>query len=183
MKIIKTFFDDEVKLIEIKKYTDERGYFYENYNQSKMNDFKLDTYFVQDNFSYSIQKGVIRGLHIQVPPMSQIKLISVIKGKILDVFVDLRKHSKTYGKHEKIVLSQFDLFNIFIPDGFAHGFSVLEDETLVFYKTNNFYSVNHEQTIIYNDKKLDIDWQINENRIISDKDKNGMKFNEFDSPF
>ena len=183
MKISKTFFNGSIKLIELNKYSDNRGFFYESYNRLKIDDLNLNTNFVQDNLSYSKKKGVIRGLHFQIPPMSQIKLISVLRGKVLDVFVDLRRNSITYGKHEKIVLSENDNFNLYIPDGFAHGFSVLENKTLVLYKTSNYYSLKHEKTIIYNDEYLNIDWKINISKTISNKDENGMKFKELNTPF
>ena len=183
MKIIKSFFENSVKLIELKKFQDSRGFFYENFNESKFRNLNLNTKFIQDNISFSKNKGVIRGLHFQSPPVSQIKLISVLKGKILDVFVDIRKNSSSYGKYEKIILSENLPYNLFIPDGFAHGFSVLEDKTLVLYKTNNLYSFENEKTIIYNDKSLNIDWEISEDIIISDKDKNGIEFKKFDTPF
>ena len=184
MKIIQTFFDDSVKVIELKKHSDNRGFFYESYNQFKFDNLNLNTKFIQDNLSFSKKKGVIRGLHFQIPPKSQSKLISVLRGKIADVFVDLRLNSNTYGKYEKIILDENDPYILHIPEYFAHGFSVLKDDTLVLYKTNNFYSFDHEKTIIYNDKILDIDWEINdENKIISNKDKNGMKFNDLKTPF
>tara|TARA_B100000686_G_C16737007_1_gene944262 strand:- start:47 stop:604 length:558 start_codon:yes stop_codon:yes gene_type:complete len=183
MKIIKTFFGGKVKLIKIHRFIDSRGFFFENFNQSKLKKLKINHSFVQDNFSYSKKKGVIRGLHFQTPPKAQAKLISIIKGKILDVVVDLRNNSKTYGKYEKIILNEGDFFNIFIPEGFAHGFSVLKDNTLVLYKTSNFYSSKYEKTINYNDEYLNIDWEINEKKTLSLKDRRGIKFKKFKSPF
>ncbi|MDR2556784.1 MAG: dTDP-4-dehydrorhamnose 3,5-epimerase, partial [Bacteroidales bacterium] len=137
--------------------------------------------FVQDNESLS-KKGVIRGLHFQIPPFAQDKLVRVIKGEVLDVAVDLRKNSSTYGKHFSILLSGKNKKQFFIPKGFAHGFSVLEDDTIFAYKVSEFYHPEAEKSILFDDSVLGIDWKIDA-ALISDKDRRGVKFNDFITPF
>lgn len=152
-------------------FKDNRGYFYESFNKNKFNE-KLNSQvqFVQDNQSVSL-RGVLRGLHYQLGEFSQAKLVRVISGKILDVIVDLRKKSKTYGAHFSIELSADNQIQLFIPRGFAHGFLVLEDNTIFSYKCDNYYKKESEAGIIYNDPDLNIDWRIPEHKIIlSDKD-------------
>ena len=154
-----------------KVFEDKRGYFIESYNE---NTFKKslgqDINFVQDNESQS-SKGVLRGLHYQTGKFAQAKLVRVIKGKVLDVAVDLRKDSLTFGKHVSAILSEENKTQLFIPRGFAHGFLVLEDDTIFSYKCDNFYNKESEAGIIYNDKDLNIDWKFSENELIlSEKD-------------
>jgi dTDP-4-dehydrorhamnose 3,5-epimerase len=161
-------------------YPDERGYFLENYNKRDFKPF-LDQEFVQDNESMS-QKNVLRGLHFQKPPFSQGKLVRVISGSVLDVAVDLRTKSETYGQNYTAVLSGANKKQLFIPEGFAHGFLVLENNTIFSYKCTHYYNRSAEQAILWNDKNLNIDWKIN-NPIISEKDKNAKKFTNFISPF
>lgn len=170
-------------LVEIqpKVFGDERGFFLESFNYSKYKDFVGDYNFVQDNQSLSA-KGVLRGLHFQSPPFDQGKLVQVIKGSVLDVALDIRKNSPTYGKHYKVILSEKDKNQFWIPPGFAHGFCSLEDNTIFSYKCTNYYAPSHEMSILWNDPNLEIDWEI-VNPIISDKDKNGTLFAKFDSPF
>ena len=182
MKIIKSFFKQSVKIIKVTKYNDNRGYFSENYNFNKLKKLGISEKFVQDNYSFSKNSNVIRGLHFQKPNKDQSKLISVIKGSILDIFVDIRKNSKTYGKYQSYKLNENDFKLIYIPSGFAHGFRVTSKNTLVIYKTSNFYSPKHEQTIRYNDTNLKINWGSVRNIITSQKDKNGIIFNEFKTP-
>ena len=182
MKIINKYFDKNLILFKKNKFLDNRGYFYENYNLKK-NKLIKDV-FVQDNISFSKKKGVIRGLHFQKPKLDQSKYVSVIQGKILDVIVDLRKESVSYGKHLSFILSSQNLKSLFIPSGFAHGFSVLEDNTIVLYKVSKYYSNKHEITIKYDDSDLNIDWKIPKNMIkISKKDSIGIKFYSLKSPF
>ena len=163
-----------------KVFGDERGYFLESYNKSTLDPI-LSTTFVQDNESAS-QKGVLRGMHFQNPPYGQAKLVRVIKGSVLDVVVDLRKDSKTYGKHYKHVLSGEHKEQLYIPEGFAHGFLVLEDDTIFSYKCSRYYHAASEVSIMWNDPTLGINWQI-EDPIISEKDRNAIKFEDFNSPF
>ena len=179
MNIEKTFINGLV-VITPQVFTDDRGYFLESYNKKKLEEI-LDVEFVQDNESVS-QKGVLRGLHFQNPPYAQGKLVRVIKGSILDVVVDLRKDSETYGKHYKHVLSGEHKEQLYIPKGFAHGFLVLEDDTIFSYKCTDYYNKDSEASILWCDETLNINWQI-ENPIISEKDKIGLKFVNYKSLF
>jgi dTDP-4-dehydrorhamnose 3,5-epimerase len=165
-------------IIEPKVFEDERGYFFESFSSKKFND-KIN--FVQDNESMS-NKGVIRGLHFQAPPFAQDKLVRVIKGEVLDVAVDLRKNSPTYGKHFSVLLSGKNKKQFFIPKGFAHGFSVLEDDTIFAYKVTEFYHPETEQSILFDDTTLNIDWKISDT-LVSKKDRKGVAFNDFTTPF
>jgi len=150
------------------KFHDERGYFYESYNQKRFAANGIPEDFVQDNFSFSTQ-GVLRGLHFQHNPHGQGKLVRVMTGKALDVVVDLRKDSPTFGQHEKIVLDADKGNMLYVPIGFAHGFVALE-ETIFVYKCTNFWNKDAESGIRWNDPKLGIDWGV-ENPIVSDKDQ------------
>jgi dTDP-4-dehydrorhamnose 3,5-epimerase len=158
-------------LFEPDVFEDSRGYFFESYNEKKFSDAGVDLRWVQDNQSSSLY-GVIRGLHFQLPPFEQSKLIRVLRGKILDVVVDIRKGSPTFGKTWCKVLSAKNKRQLFIPKGFAHGFSVLSEKADVLYKCDGFYNKESEGGIIYNDPELNIDWRIPaELAIISEKDK------------
>ncbi len=168
-------------IIEPKVFEDPRGYFFESYNLKEFQEKGLDLKFVQDNQSKS-QKGVLRGLHFQNPPFAQGKLIQVIKGSVLDVSVDIRKDSPTYGKHFSMVLSEQNKKMLYISEGFAHGFLTLDDETIFSYKCTNFYNPAAESSILWNDENLNIDWGIND-PIISEKDKNAEPFGVFESQF
>lgn len=179
MKIEETFIDD-LFIIQPLIFNDDRGYFFESYNKNKLHDF-IAVDFVQGNESLS-QKNVLRGLHFQIPPYAQDKLVRVINGSVLDVAVDLRKGKSTYGKYFAIVLSADNKKQLFIPKGFAHGFLTLEDNTIFSYKCSNFYHKKSELSINCFDKDLNINWNI-ENEILSEKDKNGIKFSKFDTPF
>jgi len=158
-------------IIESTIHNDNRGYFFESFNQqvfNKIADQKID--FVQDNESFS-SKGVLRGLHYQTGKHAQAKLVRVIKGKVLDIAVDIRKGSKTFGDYFPIVLSEDNKKQLFVPRGFAHGFIVLSDTAIFSYKCDNFYNKESEGGIIYNDSKLNIDWQLpQEEFIVSEKD-------------
>lgn len=151
---------------------DERGYFFESFNKAQFEKKTgIDANFVQDNQSQSL-KGVLRGLHFQTGEFAQAKLVRVIKGKVLDVCVDLRKQSPTFGKYFSIILDDIKKKQLFIPRGFAHGFLVLEDNTIFSYKCDNYYNKASEKGIIYNDKTLNIDWKLSKNNVIlSKKDK------------
>ena len=169
-------------VIEPNVFGDERGYFFESFNEESWREhvgFVPD--FVQDNESMST-KGVLRGIHFQNPPDEQGKLVRVIKGSVLDVAVDLRKNSPTYGKHEKVVLSGENKRQFYVPPGFGHGFLTLEDETIFSYKCTQYYNPQNESGILWNDPELSIDWGIN-NPLISEKDKSQQKFSNFVSPF
>jgi|SRR5690606_12047667 len=158
-------------IIEPKVFEDERGYFYESYNEKTFNDaIGREVVFVQDNESFST-KGVLRGLHFQKGAHAQAKLVRVIKGSVLDVAVDLRKESETYGQYISIDLSEENKKQLFIPRGFAHGFVVLSSTAIFSYKCDNFYHKASEGGIIFNDKDLNIDWKLlEEELIISEKD-------------
>ena len=158
-------------VIQPKVIQDKRGYFLESFNQAVFKEgLKRDINFVQDNESYS-SKGVLRGLHYQIGDYAQAKLVRVIKGKILDVVVDLRTDSPTFSKHISIELSEDNKTQLFIPRGFAHGFIVLSDTAIFSYKCDNFYNKASEGGIIYNDKDLNIDWKLDEKEfIVSEKD-------------
>ena len=170
MKIVTTAFPG-LLIIEPRVFDDSRGYFYESYNEKNFHQAGIPTHFVQDNQALS-SYGVVRGLHFQLPPHAQAKLIRAIQGSILDVVVDIRKGSPTYGQSFSIELSAENKKQFFIPKGFAHGYSVLSPTAEVMYKCDAFYSPASEGGIIYNDPALNIDWQIPEvDRIISEKDK------------
>ena len=163
-------------------FHDQRGYFMELYNELRLNNaINEEVSFVQDNISNS-HKHVVRGLHFQAPPFAQGKLVKVLKGKIMDVVVDIRKESMTYGKHIKIELSEQNRTQLWIPEGFAHGFIALEDNTLLSYKCTNYYSKEHEMALLWNDPDLNIDWDI-ENPIVSEKDLQAPSLKTFKSPF
>ena len=177
---IEEIFIKDLLIITPSVFTDNRGYFLESYNK-KILSSKLGLEFVQDNESMS-QKGVLRGLHFQKPPHAQGKLVRVITGSVLDVVVDLRKESSTYGKHYKHILTAKNKTQLYIPEGFAHGFLVLEDNTIFSYKCTNYYNKEAESSLFWNDKTLNIDWSI-EDPIISEKDKNAKYFINFTTPF
>jgi dTDP-4-dehydrorhamnose 3,5-epimerase len=180
MKIIETPLKG-LYVIKPKVFKDERGYFYESYNQKMFQNAGITDIFVQDNQSFS-QKNVVRGLHFQSPPFAQAKLVRVIKGAVLDVVVDIRKNSPTYGKHYAIELTEENFLMLYVPVGFAHGFATLEDNTIFAYKCSNFYNKESENTILWNDPDLNINWNF-KNPILSEKDKNGKLFRDFISPF
>jgi dTDP-4-dehydrorhamnose 3,5-epimerase len=167
-------------IIEPQIFSDERGCFFESFNQKKFEKKTgLKVNFVQDNQSIS-QRGVIRGLHLQKGEFAQAKLTRVIKGRVLDVAVDLRKDSPTFGKHFSIELSGENNKQLFVPKGFAHGFSVLEDDTIFAYKCDHYYNKESEGGVVYNDKELDIDWKLNKEEIVlAEKDKELKAFQEF----
>lgn len=174
MNIIKTDIEGVV-IIEPKVFGDSRGYFFESYSQRDFNSLVGEVNFVQDNESKSCY-GVIRGLHFQKPPFEQSKLVRVVKGKVLDVAVDIREGSPTFGKHVAVELSEDNHRQLFIPKGFAHGFSVLSEEAVFQYKCDNFYAPEYEGAIAWDDPALGIDWRIPVDKvIISEKDKkNGL---------
>ena len=171
-------------IIEPQIFEDTRGFFLESYNYNDFKELGIENIFVQDNHSKSL-KGVLRGLHFQKGEYSQAKIIRVLKGAVLDIAVDLRKDSRTFGKYFAIELNEKNKKMLFIPKGFAHGFLTLEDNTEIFYKCDNFYNSKSEIGIIWNDRDLNIDWNfekynIDKNKlIISEKDKKNISFKEY----
>ena len=180
MKISKTFIED-LLVIEPQLFKDERGFFYESYNKKKL-DKNIKIVFVQDNESKSI-KGAIRGLHFQAPPFEQTKLVRCVSGNILDVAVDLRTNSKTYGKSFSIKLSSENHKQLFVPKGFAHGFQVLSETAIVNYKVDEYYNPDSDSGLIWNDKDLSIAWNLDIKPILSEKDLKLDLFKKLKSPF
>ena len=177
MKLIKEALNG-VLVIKLTKFKDKRGYFTEAYNQEKFDKlFKKKVKLVQDNISLS-RSGTIRGLHYQTKPFEQGKLVTVLKGKIFDVAVDLRKKSKTYGKYVSVIISDKSDFSFYIPKGFAHGFLCLSKKCTVNYKCSNYRDQKSEKTLLWNDNLLKIKWPTKK-PILSEKDKNGLSLSNF----
>jgi len=175
MNIIKTNIDDLV-VFEPQVWGDHRGYFFESYNKNTFLEKGYDFNWIQDNEAYS-ERGVLRGLHYQKAPFGQTKLVRVAYGEVLDVVVDIRKESKTYGRSFSIILSGTNKKQLLVPKGFAHGYVVLSPTALFLYKVDNPYNASEEEGIHYNDSSLDIDWILPENEIrLSDKDKKNPSF-------
>ena len=182
MKFVETKISDVI-IIEPSVFGDERGYFLESYNQKKFEEVVGITSFVQDNESKS-SKGVLRGLHFQKPPFEQAKLVRCIEGEVLDVAVDIRKNSKTYGQHVAVLLSGENKRQLFVPRGFAHGFLVLSDTATFAYKVDNTYAPEFDAGIRWNDKELNIQWGLEDSEVlVSAKDAELPFFSEFESSF
>ncbi len=182
MKIFETRIPGVV-IIEPKVFCDQRGYFFESYNKEAFDKAVGEIDFVQDNQSRST-RGVIRGLHFQRPPYAQAKLVRCVEGRVLDVALDIRKGSPTYGQHVAVPLSADNFRQLFIPRGFAHGFAVLSDVAVFQYKCDNFYSPQSEGGILLSDPSLGIDWQIDPGEaLLSEKDLRNPTFSEFETPF
>ena len=182
MNVIKTDIEGVV-ILEPRVFNDARGYFFESYNKKVFDKEVAEVTFVQDNESCST-RGVMRGLHFQRPPFAQAKLVRCVKGKVLDVAVDIRKGSPTYGKHVSCLLSEENHRQFFIPRGFAHGFAVLSDVAVFQYKCDNYYAPEADGGISILDPDLGIDWGISfEEAILSEKDKGHATLADFDSPF
>lgn len=182
MQFYKTYIPG-LYIIEPKLFNDERGYFYESFVNSKFLENITKVSFIQENESFS-HHGVLRGLHFQVPPYDQAKLVRVISGSVIDVAVDLRKKSPSYGKYFSLELSSENHLQLFIPRGFAHGFVVLSKNAIFSYKVDNIYSHSHESGIKWNDEELQVDWGIDSSKIlISEKDKQLQVFKDFLTPF
>ena len=182
MKIIETAIQG-LLIIEPRIFNDDRGYFYESYNKDKFTEAGIAVDFVQDNQSFS-HKGAVRGLHGQADPFAQGKLVRVITGRVLDVAVDIRKNSPTYGQHFTVELSGDNKLLFWIPAGFLHGFATLEDNTIFTYKVNNLYDKASEIGVLWNDDTLNIDWGITPAEVLlSPKDEVLPKFADFVSPF
>ena len=182
MNFLKTNIDGII-IIEPKIIEDQRGYFFESFSQKKFNLNFGKLNFVQENESKSI-KGVLRGLHFQKPPFAQAKLVRCLRGEVLDIAVDIRKGSPTFGHYHSILLSGINKKQLYIPRGFAHGYLVLSNNAIFSYKVDNIYSPMHENGIIWNDKSLNIEWGVEENDIlISLKDLKLSTFSKLESPF
>ena len=170
MKVIDTEIEGLV-ILEPQVFGDDRGYFFERFSLKRFEEKVSKTVFVQDNESKS-KYGVLRGLHYQLPPYTQAKLVRVVKGRVLDVAVDIRKGSPTFGKHVAVELSEENKLQFFLPKGFAHGFAVLSEEAVFQYKCDEYYAPDHEGAIRYDDPELGIDWKLPvEDIILSEKDK------------
>jgi len=180
MEIIKTPLEG-LLVIKPRIFGDDRGYFFESWSKQSFAEVGLDLDFVQDNQSLS-NKGVLRGLHFQTPPYAQGKLVRVIKGAVLDIAVDIRKESSTYGQHFSVELSETNKTIVWIPPGFAHGFLTLEDNTIFTYKCTGVYNKESEGALIWNDKDLNINWEVND-PLVSEKDLAAGNFNNFESKF
>lgn len=180
MEVIETKISG-IQIIKPTIYKDQRGYFYESYNKETFQKIGIEEVFVQDNESLS-SRGVLRGLHFQRPPYAQGKLVRVIRGSVLDVVVDLRKDSPTYGQWESVVLTGENKWLFWIPPGFAHGFVTLVDDTIFSYKCTNVYNKDSEGSIIWNDPDLNIDWKT-EKPILAEKDLLAPFFKDFETPF
>jgi dTDP-4-dehydrorhamnose 3,5-epimerase len=180
MEVIQTPLKD-LLILQPKVFQDERGYFYEPYNKKVLAASGITDDFQQDNQSMS-QKGVLRGLHFQNPPFAQSKLVRVIQGAVWDVAVDIRKNSPTYGEYFGLELNATNKTMLYIPEGFAHGFKTLENDTVFLYKCSRLYNKASEDSIYWNDPDLHIEWNI-ENPVLSEKDKNGKLFKDFKSQF
>ena len=182
MKFIKTDIPGLV-VIAPTVFGDARGYFLESYNKKAFEENIGSVNFVQDNESKS-SKGVLRGLHFQKPPFDQAKLVRCVEGEVLDVAVDIRKNSPTFGSHISVILSGDNKRQVFIPRGFAHGFVVLSESAIFSYKVDNWYAPEYEAGIHWNDNKLNIHWGIDQKEVVvSEKDAKLPKFSEFQSPF
>jgi dTDP-4-dehydrorhamnose 3,5-epimerase len=174
----------DILILKPGRFHDQRGFFSETYNKNALAGIGITTEFVQDNHSLSEQQGTIRGLHFQSPPYAQDKLVYVIRGAILDVAVDIRHGSPTFGRHVAATISATAGNQIFMPAGFAHGFCTLEPKTEVFYKVSSFYSPAHDLGLRWNDPELGIDWPVATNTaILSDKDRNWPLFSELPEVF
>jgi len=169
----------DVKLIIPRIHRDRRGFFSETYNKAELAGLGVNLEFVQDNHSLSVERGVVRGLHFQIPPFAQDKLVRVIRGSVFDVAVDIRRGSPTYGKHVARVISATDWNQFLVPVGFAHGFCTLEANTEVIYKVTNYYSPEHDRGLQWNDPDLGIVWPVTESKaILSEKDRRQPQFRD-----
>ena len=183
MNVIQTHIDGVV-IIEPKVFGDNRGYFFESYNDREFKEKTgYDIVFVQDNESKS-KYGVVRGLHFQMPPYAQSKLVRVVKGAALDVAVDIRKGSPTYGQHVSVEITEENHRQVFIPKGFAHGFSVLSEEAIFQYRCDAFYNPQSEGALAWDDPDLNIDWKVPSDQVLlSEKDLHHTQFKNFETPF
>ena len=171
-----------VKILEPKYFEDYRGYYVESYSARTLKELGIDTVFVQDNHSYTIKKGTIRGIHFQNNPKPQIKLVRCVRGRVLDVVVDLRKDSPTYKKWLAVELSEENRKQIWIPEGYGHAFLTLEDNCEIQYKVSEFYYSEFDRAIAWDDEEINVNWNI-DNPIVSEKDKNAPKLRDSDVNF
>ncbi len=163
---------EEVRLLNPKRFIDQRGFFSETWNEQRFRREVADVGFCQDNHSYSAKRGTVRGLHFQKPPFAQGKLVRALRGSIYDVAVDIREGSPTYGQHVAVILSAADGNQLWVPPGFLHGFCTLEDHTEVFYKVTAYYSIEHDAGVLWNDESLAIPWPVDPaTAVLSDKDR------------
>jgi len=174
----------EVKIITPRKIGDERGFFSETYNKKHLAELGIEQELVQDNHVFSAKVNTVRGLHFQIPPYAQCKLIRVIQGAVLDVAVDIRKGSPYYGRYVSAVISETDWNQIFIPVGFAHGLITLEENTTVLYKVSSHFSPEHDKGLIWNDPDIGINWQVSlEKATLSEKDRHQPRFRDLPDYF
>ena len=174
----------DVKIVKARRFGDARGFFTESYSVQRWHEAGIDVRFVQDNESFSVLKGTVRGLHFQLPPAAQSKLVRVLRGAVLDVAVDIRKNSPTYGQYVAVELSAEGGEQLFIPRGFAHGFCTTAPDTYVAYKGDAYYAPEHDSGILWNDPTIGIDWPVTvSDAILSEKDMLHSTFSEFVSPF
>ena len=174
----------EVKLVTPKRFGDDRGFFAETYNKQRFGSIGITADFIQDNHSLSASAGTVRGLHYQRPPFAQAKLVRVLRGSIIDVAVDVRVGSPTFGQSVRAELSAENGVQIFVPRGFLHGFATLEPNTEIAYKVDNYYSAECDGSVAWNDPALNIDWGIDvSNATVSEKDAGAPLFEDFESPF
>ena len=179
-----SFHISDVRVLTPKKHGDHRGFFSEVYNRKALAQAGIDIEFVQDNHSLSAEKGTVRGLHFQVPPFAQDKLVRVVRGSVFDVAVDLRKGSHTYGEHVSVVLSAEAWNQLLVPVGFAHGFMTLEADTEVVYKVSDYYAPDHDHGLLWSDPALGIRWPMaEEEAVLSDKDRVQPTLSELVTPF
>jgi dTDP-4-dehydrorhamnose 3,5-epimerase len=175
---------DLPRLVASKRHVDHRGWFSETFHEQRLDDLGIRCRFVQDNQSYSARAGTLRGLHFQLPPHAQAKLITVLRGRILDVAVDLRRGSSTYGRHVSVEISAEAGHQVYIPVGFAHGFLTLTDHVLVMYKVSDYYAPSCDSGLRWDDPDIAISWPMRAaDLIISDKDRQLARLAEFESPF
>ena len=174
----------DVKVLNPTRHGDRRGLFSEVYNKRDFAEAGFEIEFVQDNHSFSMERGTVRGLHFQPPPVAQHKLVRVVRGSVFDVAVDLRRYSTTYGSHTSVVLSAEAWNQVLVPIGFAHGFMTLEPDTDVVYKVSNYYSSEHDRGLLWNDPGLGIQWPLpEEDAVLSDRDQRHPRLAELESPF
>jgi dTDP-4-dehydrorhamnose 3,5-epimerase len=174
----------DVKLLALRIHRDHRGFFSETYNKGELAKVGVNLEFVQDNHSLSVERGVVRGLHFQIPPFAQDKLVRVVRGAIFDVAVDIRRGSPTYGNHVARIISAQEWNQFLVPIGFAHGFCTLEANTEVIYKVTNYYSPEHDRGVLWNDADLRIAWPVEESEaVLSDKYRKQPRFSELPNYF
>ena len=183
MRIESTRISD-VKVMVPLRHGDRRGFFSEVYNRRRLFDFGIDIEFVQDNHSLSAERGTVRGLHFQVPPCAQAKLVRVVRGSVFDVAVDLRRGSPSFGQHVSAVLSADAGNQLLVPEGFAHGLMTLEADTEVVYKVSDYYAPDYDRGILWNDPVLGIEWPLPDGgAVLSDKDRTQPPLARFETPF